>query len=103
MTSFLFSVPFATGIFHTLAIKNKKEKKWGITNSILGLNSFYFVLKSIREEYSMKPEHQKLIPSKLPVPLFIGLSFLGGVIHSGTFFCMGHLVAKKAYPVFQDE
>jgi hypothetical protein len=99
--STFFWIPFATGSFHTLAIVSKKEKQWGTTVSILGTTSMYTTLTSIRDEYFLKPEHQKMIPSKLSVPAFIGTSLFFSLIHSGAFFCMGHLLTKKAYPLVQ--
>lgn len=103
MPSVLFTIPFATGVFHALNIKHKKEKQWGLTNSILGTTALYQVLTACRDEYFLKPEHQKMIPSKVSAPVFLATSFAAAVIHSGTFFCLGHLLTKKAYPVFQDE
>ena len=99
----LFLIPFATGVFHTLAIKDKKEKQWGTTMSILGTCSTYLTLAGLREEYFQKPEFQKMIPSKVSAPVFIGTSFFASAIHTGTFFCLGHLLTKKAYPQFVDE
>jgi hypothetical protein len=99
----LFWIPFTTGVLHTLALKDKKDKQWGTTLSILGTTSMYTTLTSIRNEYFLKPEHQKMIPSKLSAPAFVGTSLFFSRIHSGEFFCLGHLVSKKAYPVFEDE
>ena len=99
----LFVIPFATGIFHSIAIKNKKEKQWDTTMAILGTISMYSTLKSVREEYFLKPEHQKIVPSKVSVPTFLVTSFFVASVHSGAFFCLGHLLTKKAYPVFADE
>lgn len=97
----LFWIPFSTGIFHSLAIKNKQEKQWPTTLSILGTSSLYLTSTSYYNEYLLKPEHQKMIPSKLTVPGFLASSFLAASLHTGAFFCLGHLLAKKAYPVFQ--
>jgi hypothetical protein len=99
----LFWIPFATGVFHQIGIQQKKEKQWSTTVSILGTMSVYSVLAGVREEYFLKPEFQKVIPSKLSVPGFLVTSFLAAGIHTGAFFCVGHLLTKKAYPVLQDE
>lgn len=101
--STLFWIPFTTGIFHQIGIQQKKEKQWSTVYSILGTTSVYSVLAGIREEYFLKPEFQKVIPSKLSVPAFFTISVLGATIHHGAFFCLGHLLTKKAYPVFQEE
>lgn len=99
----LFWIPFTTGVLHTLALKDKKEKQWGTTVSILGTTSVYSTMASIREEYFLRSEHQKLIPTKVSVPAYVGIALFSSVLHSGAFFCLGHLVSKKAYPVFEDE
>lgn len=101
--STLFWIPFATGVFHQMGIQQKKEKQWSTTISILGTTSVYSVLGGIREEYILKPEFQKTIPSKLSVPAFVAMSFGFSAIHHGAFFCIGHLLTKKAYPVFEDK
>jgi hypothetical protein len=98
----LFWIPFTTGVFHTLAVKDKKERQWGTTLSILGTTTAYSVLAGIREEYFLKPEFQKVIPSKLSVPAFVTMSLFFSGVHSGAFFCLGHLLSKKAYPAFED-
>lgn len=103
MSKILFWIPFTTGVFHTLATKEKKNPQWAITNSILGITSYFSMLASAREEYFLKPEHKKLISSKSPVPIFLASSFVVSAMHAGTFFCLGHLVSKKAYPVFQSD
>lgn len=103
MPSVLFTIPFATGVFHALNTKNKKEKQWGLTNSIVGTTAAYSTLAAIREEYFLKPEHQKMIQSKLSPPAYIMSTFLVACVHSGAYFCLGNLLTKKAYPVFQDE
>lgn len=99
----LFIIPFTTGIFHSIAIKEKKQKQWGTTLSILGTTSLYLAAAAIREEFLLKPEHQKMFPTTLSPPRYITGSIFVASIHTGAYFCLGHLLTKKAYPVFQDE
>lgn len=99
----LFLIPFATGVFHSIAIKEKKEKQWGTTLSILGTSSAYLAASAFRDEYVIKPEHKTVIPTRLSVPGFLAFSLFASCLHTGAFFCMGHLLTKKAYPVFMDE
>jgi hypothetical protein len=99
----LFWIPFATGVLHQMGIQQKKEKQWSTTISILGTTSVYTTLTSIRNEYFLKPEFQKTIPSKVSVPAFLAMSFTISAIHHGAFFCIGHLLTKKAYPAFEDK
>jgi hypothetical protein len=98
----IFWIPFTTGIFHSLAIHQKKDKQWGTTLSILGTTSLYQAIISIREDVFVKPEFQKIIPSKLSAPGLVATSIIVSGIYTGSFFCLGHLVTKKAYPVLQN-
>ena len=98
----LFWIPFATGVFHSISKEQEKEKQWATTLSILGTTSLYSTLLSIREEYFLKPEHQKMIPSKLRLPGYIASSLFVSTVHTGAYFCLGHLLTKKAYPVLKE-
>ena len=99
----LFWIPFATGVFHGIAQGQKKEPEWGITNSILGINALYQAGFRFNEEWNLKPEHTKYKPHTLAPHSFFFGTIGSAFIVTGSIFCIGHLLTKKAYPLFKDD
>ena len=98
----LFWIPFATGIFHGVAKEQNKPPQWGITSSILVTNALYSTAIRLVEEYTIKPDVSKYVANPMKPYVFLSGTFGASLVFAGSFFCVGHLVTKKAYPVLKD-
>jgi hypothetical protein len=92
--SLLFALPFSTGSVYSMRKEMKKPLTWGLPTSFLATTSVLGMFRLLAQE-----EMPLTVPSVKKIP---GM-FLGSVIANGTFFCLGHLFTKMAYPVFKEE
>ena len=89
--SLLFWLPFVTGSISTVRKEMNKPISYGVPLSILSTTTVLSVLKAFPKEVTVSDIR------KLPGTTVAAMIFQGG------FFCVGHLLTKMAYPVFQDE
>jgi hypothetical protein len=99
----LFWIPFATGVFHGVSREQNKPPQWGITNSLLATSALYHTGHRLNEEWNLKPEVSKYNSHSLSRSTVFFGTITGAFIMTGSIFCLGHLLTKKAYPVFEDE
>jgi hypothetical protein len=98
----LFWIPFSTGVFHGVSREQNKPPQWGITNSLLATTAVYNTGFRLNEEWNLKPGVSKYKPANLTSGGFLFGTLISSFVITGSIFCLGHLLTKKAYPVLKD-
>lgn len=90
--NFLFWTPFGIGSIYQLRKEIKKPLPWGLPVSALATTSFLHMWRGYKNTEEFTVKHVKDMPKM----------FTAAAICQGSFFCLGHLFMKMAYPVFED-
>jgi hypothetical protein len=91
--SFLFWFPFGVGSVYSLRKESKKPLTWGLPLSALTTTSVIQTFRAYRNVEELSVKHVKQMPA----------SFLAAAAWQGSFFCLGHLFTKMAYPLAKDD
>jgi hypothetical protein len=91
--SILFWVPFGVGTVYSLRKELNKPTPWGLPVSALTTATVIHTLTFYKNIETIPVGHMKSIPK----------TFVAAAILQGSFFCLGHLFTKMAYPVFKEE
>jgi hypothetical protein len=91
--SLLFLLPFGTGSIYSIRKETKKPLTWGLPISLLMTTSIIHSLKPYSNIEELSRKHVKQIPA----------SFVAAAVWQGSYFCLGHLFTKMAYPLLKDE
>jgi hypothetical protein len=91
--SLLFLLPFGTGSIYSLRKERNKPVGWHLPASILTTTTFLHSFKAIPRENEFTVKYLKQMPGNI----------VAATIIQGSFFCLGHLFTKMAYPIIQDE
>jgi hypothetical protein len=91
--SVLFWAPFGVGTVYSLRKELKKPVAWGLPVSALTTTTVLHTLTFYKNIETIPVGHMKSIPK----------TFAAAAIVQGSIFCLGHLITKMAYPVFQDD
>ena len=91
--SFLFLLPFGTGSIYSLRKETKKPLTLGLPISVLTTATILNTLHSYKHIEELSVKHVRQMPA----------GFLASAVWQGSFFCLGHLFTKMAYPLIKDE
>ena len=91
--SLLFLLPFGTGSVYSLRNQSKTPVEWKYPLSILTTSAIMQSFRAYSKVEELSVKHVRQMPAL----------FVAAAVWQGSFFCLGHLFTKMAYPLVKDD